>query len=109
MTNLNDSPLWNILRDLVSTVNGVVRLIGAALIGLPVYWIFTHPDLPPHIFWFGVGVIGLGVVWVAVSVLMAVKARSEAGKMEVRRLDADARKARMEHGEPDRTIYRVDD
>lgn len=102
--------IFALLKDLIATVNGQVRLWAVGLTCYPLYYIYEHGwDMPGNAFLFIVVVFCVGILLGLLSVWMAVKARSEQGKMEVRRLDAEVREARLRAGEKDRTIYRVDD
>lgn len=98
-----------ILRDLVATVNGQVRLWAVVLTVGPSYWLLTAgEDAPDRIYWFVVALVGVGLALGVTSIVMAIVARREEGRAETRRLDAEVRRQRMEAGQDDRTIYRID-
>ena len=96
-----------IIKSLVTTINGQVRLWAMILTVGPSYWLLTEgEEASDRTFYFVVGLVIVGLVLGAVSIWMAIVASVEQGKAENHRENAELLKSRADKGFDDRTTIR---
>ena len=100
--------IYQIVRDLFITPNGRLFFIGSILSAGSGYYVFENQT---NELVFAYVVLGVGSVFILISMIMAsfsahMKSRERVITME---MDKEIREARMEHGEADKTIYKVDE
>jgi hypothetical protein len=106
---MDDKAFVDILKDLLSTPNGQMRVWAFVLTSGAAYYIFDKGSTATE---FAYMVFGSGVLLGIISMLFADRAKKFEAQNEIRKLDAEMREKKLDAGldpSKDKTVYKIDE